>query len=133
MGDGDTSSQCKWSSVPAGADHPFRTVAVRTDTRIKERRTPAETRAARAFAASRAAVHEHVTPVPLGPGAYAYTGVNRIRVIVVETDISDVHVVFRVSNAVIDVSGRTHARVTARHRELVLSLARTIAARLDRN
>lgn len=82
--DGDTRSGCKWSSFPA----------------------------AQAFTASRTrtASEVHIWPVPLGAGAYGYTDVTQIRVIVVSTDIFDVHVLFRVSNAIIDVSGRTHAR-----------------------
>ncbi|MEV0401391.1 hypothetical protein [Actinoallomurus sp. NPDC050550] len=132
---GDVSSQCKWSSVPAGQDRPFRTVRIRVQTWIREGHVSAETRATRDQAQSREpAARSHrtpATPVGVGEQGYTYVDDSSIQIPLLETNIYDIHVKFRVSNAVVDVSARTHSRPGPKETALVLGLAEDVARRMS--
>lgn len=135
FGKGDLRSECKWSSVPSGQDRPFRTVRVHVETKDRVERTSAETRAAQSLAASRrnraARPEAGVRPADVGEEGYTATDRTSVRLVLWNTDIYDVHVEFRMSNAVVDVSARTHTAPGERQRALVLGLARDVARRLD--
>lgn len=130
---GDASSECKWSSVPPGRDRPFRTVRVHVETTVRDRRTSAETRAGRALALWRR--NPHATPAaPVGVGEEGYTATDVMtwQIVFSRVVISDVHVEFRISNALVDVSARTHSRPDGRATALVLGLAENVARELSR-
>jgi hypothetical protein len=134
FGNGDASSECRWSSVPAGQDRPFRTVRIHTETKIRDGRTSAETRASRALAlwygnASRRGGPPN--PVDVGEQAYRNTDKAEFQVLFSRVVIYDLHVKFRVSNALVDVSARTHSAPTGQDMARVLGLARTVAAGLS--
>lgn len=131
---GDLASQCKWSSVPSGVDRPFRTVRIHAQTVFRRQRTSAETQADRKLADWREAASRRgggpVQPVEVGEEGYAKTDVMRFDLLVSRVNIYDLHVKFRVSNALLDVSARTHSEPGPAERALVLELARTVAASL---
>jgi hypothetical protein len=134
FGNGDASSECKWSSVPAGQDRPFRTVRIHTETKIRDGRTPAETRASRALAlwhGNAARRGAPPSPVDVGEQAYRDTDTTELQILFSRIVIYDLHVKFRVSNALVDVSARTHATPTGQDMARVLNLARTVAAGLS--
>jgi hypothetical protein len=132
---GDVSSQCKWSSVPQGQDRPFRTVRIHVRTWVREGHVSAGKRAAREQDQSyETAVRNHrtpVTPVGVGEQGYTYVDVMSIQVPLLETDIYDIHVIFRVSNALVDVSARTHSRPGPNETVLVRDLAADVARRMS--
>ncbi|GAA3934332.1 hypothetical protein GCM10023085_14620 [Actinomadura viridis] len=134
---GDLASQCKWSSVPTGQDRPFRTVRVHVETK-KRRQGPvsAEDSAEKALALWRKNTSPSrartLTKVDLGEEGYTRTDQMAIQITVFRTDVYDLHAKFRASNAVVDVSARTHTEPGEKERALVLDLAREVAARLDR-
>jgi hypothetical protein len=134
FGNGDARSECKWSSVPAGQDLPFRTVRIHTETKIRDGRISAETRASKALASWYDNAAQRGAPakrVDVGEQGYANTDTMEIRIVFSRTVIYDLHAKFRISNALIDVSARTHTTPGDRERALVLALAKTISDRLN--
>ncbi|GLY90490.1 hypothetical protein Airi02_084190 [Actinoallomurus iriomotensis] len=130
---GDASSECKWSSVPRGRDQPFRTARIHAETAVREGRTSAETQAERVLASWRRKNHAApVRPVGVGEAGYATTDEMTVQILTSRIVIYDVHVEFRISNAVVDVSARTHSRPDARAAALVRGLAENVAERLSR-
>jgi hypothetical protein len=130
---GDLTSECKWSSVPASQDRPFRTVGVHVETKVRNGRTPAEARAAKGLALWRETRSGTPTRrLDMGEEGYAATDRRAIQIVVFRTVIYDLHVEFRLSNAVVDVSARTHTEPGEREQALVLGLAEDVARRLDR-
>ncbi|WP_345429571.1 hypothetical protein [Actinoallomurus vinaceus] len=135
FGDGDTSSECKWSSVPAGQDRPFRTVRIRAETRVAERRTSGVTRAEQSLAVWADAARNGgrpTTPVAVGDGGYARVDTMTWVIVFSRVVVYDVHVRFRISNALVDVSARTHTRPDDQTTALVRGLAADTAKRLAR-
>lgn len=136
FGDGDRTSQCKWSSVPAGQDKQFRTIRIHTHTTVNNGHTSAIAMARKALtnsyqnAARRNA--RRTTPIKLGEQAYSTIDTMEIQLVLYRTTIYDLHAEFRISNAVIDVSARTHSAPTDRDMALVVDLAKSIADRLAR-
>lgn len=129
---GDASSECKWSSVPQGRDQPFRTVRVHAETTVRDGRTPAETQAKRALVRWRRKNHAApVEPVRVGEAGYATTDEMTVQILMSRIMIYDVHVEFRISNAVVDVSARTHSKPDDKAAALVLGLAENVAERLS--
>ncbi|MCP2340598.1 hypothetical protein [Actinomadura rupiterrae] len=129
---GDARSECKWSSVPEGQDHPFRTVRIHFEAVTRTGRVSAESRAKTEFQNWRAKGSSPTRPVDIGDGGYTRTDVMTVKVLWSKTDIYDVHAKFRISNALVDVSARTHTEPGADKLALVVALARDIAAELDR-
>lgn len=132
---GDTSSECKWSSVPAGRDGPFRTVRVATRTTVRDGHTSAETRTRKALAtwhsdSSRRDGTARVRRAGLGERGYTATDAITVQVVFARVDIYDLHAMFRISNALVDVSARTHTRPSEKDMALVLGLAKNVAGRL---
>lgn len=70
---GDTSSECKWSSVPSGQDRPFRTVRIRAETKVHDGHTSGADEARQNLAAwaHSGGAERPGTPVDVGEGAYA--------------------------------------------------------------
>jgi hypothetical protein len=131
---GDLSSECKWSSVPAGQDDPFRTVRVYTRTTVRDRHTSAETTARKALATwylgSSRNDGGRVKRVELGDQGYTVTDTMAVQIVFSHFVIYDLHAKFRISNALVDVSARTHTEPSEKDKALVLELATTIAGRL---
>jgi hypothetical protein len=131
---GDAWSECKWSSVPAGQDDPFRTVRVYTRTTVRDRHTSAETRARKALASwylgSSRRDGGRVKRVELGEQGYTTTDAMTIQIVFSHFTIYDLHAKFRISNALVDVSARTHTEPSEKDKALVLELAKKIAGRL---
>lgn len=132
---GDLSSECKWSSVPAGRDGPFRTVRIHAETKVHETHTSAETIARNALAAAyrNDAGHQgaRIEPIDVGEQGYRTTDTMTIQIVFSRVVVYDLHAEFRISNAIIDVSARTHTAPTDQDMALVLGLARNVAERLD--
>lgn len=132
---GDLSSECKWSSVPAGRDGPFRTVRIHAKTMVHETHTSAETMARHALAASYRSDAGHqgarTEQIDVGAQGYRTTDMMTVQIVFSRTVIYDLHVKFRISNAVVDVSARTHTAPTDGDMALVLGLAKDVAERLD--
>ncbi|MCP9951376.1 hypothetical protein [Actinomadura madurae] len=131
---GDTWSECKWSSVPARIDRPFRTVRVHVQTKhAATDRTGPEVAAdaLQNWYDDRVRRGARVTPVNVGEKGYGVTDKATYVVIVARVEVFDVHAKFRVSNAVVDVSARTHDQPGVEEREQVDGLARRVAARLN--
>jgi hypothetical protein len=129
---GDASSECKWSSVPSGRDQPFRTVRIHAETTVRDGRTSAQTQAERALASWRRKAHAApVRPAGVGEAGYATTDEMTVQILVSRIMIYDVHVEFRISNAVVDVSARTHGKPDDKGAALVLGLAGDVAERLS--
>ncbi|REE98276.1 hypothetical protein [Thermomonospora umbrina] len=132
-GGGDLDSECKWSSVPVGMDRPFRTVRIHVETRHRDGRTPAETRAGEELARWRDTSLRRgspVRPAAVGEQGFAKTDRMSFGLLLGRVDIYDLHVRFRVSNALVDVSARTHSAPGDTERTLVLNLAGNVADRL---
>ncbi|WP_433333547.1 hypothetical protein [Spirillospora sp. CA-294931] len=125
---GDTRSECKWSSNPSRWDNPFRTIRIHAETKVHHGRTTGVTEAREGLDKWRQA--RNAAPAKAGEEAFTHTDLMQIQVVFVRTDIHDIHVKFRVSNALIDVSARTHAKPGDRERALVADLARSVATRL---
>ncbi|MEO3825844.1 hypothetical protein [Actinomadura sp. B10D3] len=131
---GDTWSECKWSSVPTRVDRPFRTVRVHVQTKhaATDRNGPeVAADALQNWYDSRVRRGAQVTPVDVGEKGYGVTDKASFVVIVARIEVFDVHAKFRVSNAVVDVSARTHDEPGVKERAQVEGLAKTVAARLD--
>lgn len=130
----DGASECKWSSVPAGRDDPFRTVRVYTRTTVRDRHTSAEATARKALAIwylnSSQRDGGQVKGVELGEQGYTVTDTMVLQILFTHVVIYDLHAMFRISNALVDVSARTHAKPTEKDMALVLGLAENVAARL---
>ncbi|GAA4606966.1 hypothetical protein GCM10023195_25890 [Actinoallomurus liliacearum] len=129
---GDAASECKWSSVPSGQDRPFRTVRLRIQTLVHNGHVSGAARAERNLAgwARKAGAERPVIPVHVGEGGYARVDALAVQVLFRQTVIYDVHVQFRISNALVDVSARTHTRPDAPATALVRNLAETTAHHL---
>lgn len=130
IGDGDRTSQCKWSSVPTGQDRPFRTVRIHTETTVKDGHSSAEAEARRALALSYRNARGKATRIDLGEEGYRTIDTMVIQIVFSRTTIYDLHAKFRISNALIDVSARTHSPPTDEDTALVMALAKNIAGRL---
>jgi hypothetical protein len=132
---GDASSECKWSSVPSGQDDPFRTVRVYTRTTVRDRHTSAETTARRAqatrYLASTRRDGGRVKRVELGEQGFTVTDTMTVQVVFYRAVIYDLHAEFRISNALVDVSARTHTEPSEKDMALVLGLAKNIAGRVS--
>lgn len=72
-----------------------------------------------------------MTPVDVGEKGYGITDKATYVVIVARIEVFDIHAKFRVSNAVVDVSARTHDQPGVKERAQVDGLARSVAARLN--
>jgi hypothetical protein len=134
FGNGDATSECKWSSVPAGQDRPFRTVRIHSETKIRDGRISAETRASKALAGWHDNAARRGAPaqrVDVGEQGYSNTDTMEVQILFSRTVIYDLHAKFQISNALIDVSARTHTAPTEQDMALVVGLAETIADRLD--
>jgi hypothetical protein len=133
FGDGNVSSECKWSSVPAGRDRPFRTVRIRAEAMVADRHTSGVTQAERALAVWADPARNGgrpATPVHVGDGGFARIDTMTFQVLFSRIVVYDVHVKFRISNALVDVSARTHTRPDDRATALVRGLAEDTARRL---
>jgi hypothetical protein len=131
---GDTWSECKWSSVPVGVDRPFRTVRVHVQTKhATSDRTGPEVAddALQIWYDNRLRRGAQVTSVDVGEKGYGVTDKATYVVIVARVEVFDIHAKFRVSNAVVDVSARTHDQPGAEERAQVDGLAKKVAARLN--
>ncbi|WP_433466211.1 hypothetical protein [Spirillospora sp. CA-128828] len=131
---GDTSSECKWSSVPAGIDRPFRTVRVHVQTKhanSDETGPEAAAHVLQNWYDNRVRRGARVTPIKIGERGYGITDQATYVIILARVDVFDIHAKFRVSNAVLDVSARTHDQPGPKEREQVDVLARDVAARLN--
>ncbi|TDD80872.1 hypothetical protein E1293_19750 [Actinomadura darangshiensis] len=71
-----------------------------------------------------------MTSVEVGENGYGVTDKATYDVVLAHVEVFDVHVKFRVSNAVLDVSARTHDQPGAREQTQVEGLAKAVAARL---
>ncbi|KAB2340589.1 hypothetical protein [Actinomadura rudentiformis] len=131
LGDqGNMTSQCKWSSVPPKQDRPFRTVRIHAKTMTNDGRRSAEKEADHDLDLwHRNNGRNRARPVTVAERAYATTDKTVISIFVV-TEIYDLHVKFRDSNVLVDVSARTHTPPGDKERALVLGLARDVAERL---
>ncbi|MFI0451876.1 hypothetical protein [Actinomadura sp. 6N118] len=135
LGDeGNMASQCKWSSVPSKQDRPFRTVRIHAKTMTHDGRQSAEKEADHDLDiwhrnAVRNKGQDGVRPVSVAERAYSTTDKTVIKIFAV-TEIYDLHVKFRDSNVLVDVSARTHTPPGDQERALVLGLARNVAERL---
>lgn len=141
---GTLGSQCRWSSVPEGDDDPFRTVRIYAETTVHDGRTPAEAEAKAELASWRqwdsrqagvqlgnmAASGMRVQPVRLGEESYTVIDEAEINFLLSDITVYDVHAKFRISNAVLDVSARTHAKPDQQTAALMYGLAGNIAQRL---
>lgn len=127
---GDLMSECKWSSVPQGQDRPFRTVRVYTETKDRYRRTSAEAEAEQQLSSWKQR-DSRVQPVDFGEDGYTAIDVTELHLLVVDTTIYDVHAKFRISNALIDVSARTHTKPDGKTSALLYGLAKNVAQRLE--
>ncbi|MEV5746790.1 hypothetical protein AB0L00_03140 [Actinoallomurus sp. NPDC052308] len=132
---GDAASECKWSSVPSGRDRPFRTVRLRIQTLIHDGRASGAARAERNLAgwARKTGAEGPVVPVRVGEGGYAHVDALAVQVLFRRTVVYDVHVQFRISNALVDVSARTHTRPDDHATALVRNLAETTTRHLPRH
>ncbi|MBO2454396.1 hypothetical protein J4573_45425 [Actinomadura barringtoniae] len=132
---GDASAECKWSSVPAGQDEPFRTIRIHVETKTREGRSSAETRAERGLESWRKARLQSRGPViavrGVGEKAYGNTDQMDVRIVFSRIVVYDLHVKFRMSNALVDVSARTHRHPGFHEERLVEGLAREVAKELD--
>lgn len=129
---GPTSSECKWSSVPSGQDRPFRTVRIRAETEVHDGHTSGTESARRDLAtwARNGGAARPATPVEVGEEAYARVDAMTVQITFHRTVIYDVHVRLRISNALVDVSARTHTRPDDQATVLVRRLAEETARRL---
>lgn len=129
---GNLRSECKWSSVPKGRDEPFRTVRVHTETMKRSGRTSAEERARLSLESwyrARAARRDtDARPIGVGEQGYANTDTMRADLVFLRVTVYDLHVKFRVSNGLIDVSARTHSRPSTKEWDLLVDLARKVEA-----
>ncbi|MEU8121283.1 hypothetical protein AB0C21_21455 [Spirillospora sp. NPDC049024] len=135
FGDGDVRSECKWSSVPPGVDRPFRTVRVFVETKYGSREGSGPERAAeslRIWRENRMRRQSALTSVDVGEQGYGITDRASYVLILAKVEVFDIHVKFRVSNAVVDVSARTHVQPGDAEKAQVEGLARRIAARLPK-
>ncbi|WP_165978312.1 hypothetical protein [Actinomadura darangshiensis] len=133
FGSGPTRSECKWSSVPAGVDRPFRTLRVFVETTHANSDGSGPEHAAdslRVWHDNRARRGSEMTSVEVGENGYGVTDKATYDVVLAHVEVFDVHVKFRVSNAVLDVSARTHDQPGAREQTQVEGLAKAVAARL---
>jgi hypothetical protein len=69
--------------------------------------------------------------IDLGEQGYSATDTTEIQIVFSHTVIYDLHAKFRISNALVDVSARTHTAPSDQDMALVLELAKTVANRLD--
>jgi hypothetical protein len=135
IGSGDVRSECKWSSVPPGLDRPFRTVRVFVETRYGSREGSGPERAAeslRLWHENRARGQAALTRVDVGERGYGITDRASYGLILARVEVFDIHVKFRISNAVLDVSARTHVQPGDAEKAQVEGLAKKVAARLPR-
>lgn len=132
IGDGDRSSECKWSSVPAGRDRPFRTRRVHTRTTVRNGHTSAEATARRVLTTSyvNAARHPGRQTARIDLGERGIAPSTKLQIVFYSATIYDLHANFQISNALIDVSARTHSVPTNDDMALVVGLAKDIADRL---
>ncbi|MBC6456560.1 hypothetical protein [Actinomadura sp. HBU206391] len=131
-GGGDLTAVCKWSSSVAGRDAPFRTVRLYAETRTAD--PPYESapeRARELFAGwrSRAVPGADVRDEP-GLAEEGFSLVDQMSILVVfaRIDVYDVHVKFRTSNLLVDLSARTHTRPSAELRARLVAVAHQVAA-----
>ncbi|SPT51798.1 MULTISPECIES: hypothetical protein [Actinomadura] len=120
--------------MPAGIDRPFRTVRVHVQTKhAATNRTGPEVAAdaLQNWYDNRVRRGARVTPVDVGERGYGVTDKATYVVIVARVEVFDVHAKFRVSNAVVDVSARTHDQPGVEERAQVDGLAKRVAARLN--
>lgn len=134
---GDASAECKWSSVPAGVDEPFRTVRIHVETKTREGRASAETRAKEGLENWRKGRIRSRGPViavrDVGEKAYGNTDQLDVRILFSRIVVYDLHVKFRMSNVLVDVSARTHRHPGFHEERLVAGLAREVAHQLDQS
>jgi hypothetical protein len=109
-------------------------VRIHSATKIREDHTSAEARADRALASWRDSRSRstRVEPIDVGEKGYAATDEMTIQIPLYRTVIYDLHAKFRISNALVDVSARTHRKPDAKAMALVVELAKNIAGRLTR-
>ncbi|WP_433476135.1 hypothetical protein ACQPZP_03285 [Spirillospora sp. CA-142024] len=133
FGGGPTRSECKWSSVPAGVDRPFRTVRVFVETTHATSDASGPENAAeslRVWHDNRVRRGSGMTSVDIGEKGYGITDTATYVIAFARIEVFDVHVKFRVSNAVLDVSARMHDQPGDSERAQVEGLAKAVAARL---
>ncbi|MFG2087591.1 hypothetical protein [Spirillospora sp. NPDC048824] len=134
LADDATSSVCKWSSVPAGVDRPFRTVRIYAATKQATTRQTGPERAAESLEkwhGNRVRRGSPITSVRIGEEGYRTTDVATYVIVVARVEVFDIHAKFRISNVVVDVSARTHDEPGEGEKAQVVGLAKRVAARLD--
>ncbi|MFG2249057.1 hypothetical protein [Spirillospora sp. NPDC048823] len=134
LADDATSSVCKWSSVPAGVDRPFRTVRIYAATKQATTRQTGPERAAESLEkwhGNRVRRGSPITSVRIGEEGYRTTDVATYVIVVARVEVFDIHAKFRISNVVVDVSARTHDEPGEGEKAEVVCLAKRVAARLD--
>ncbi|MGP4026102.1 hypothetical protein [Actinomadura sp. 3N407] len=134
LADDAAASECKWSSVPAGVDRPFRTVRIHAATKQATTRQTGPERAAEALErwhGNRVQRGSTITSLRIGEEGYRTTDKATYVVVVARIEVFDIHAKFRISNVVVDVSARTHERPGEKENAQVVGLAKRVAARLD--
>ncbi|WP_204071328.1 hypothetical protein [Planotetraspora phitsanulokensis] len=134
LGGGDLTAVCKWSSLIAGRDAPFRTVRVYAETRTADPPYQGATQRARELFATwrRGAGPQSGARDEPGLAEEGFSLVDHmsIQIVFARTDIYDIHAKFRTSNLMVDLSARTHTRPSAELRAQLVATARQIADRL---
>ncbi|MBC6466270.1 hypothetical protein [Actinomadura alba] len=135
IGGGDRTAVCKWSTSVAGTDAPFRTVRLHAETRVDDPPHESAPERARALYATWRRNARPTSDVRDEPGlaeqGFSLVDHMRIQILFNRTDVYDVHVKFRVSNLLVDLSGRTHTRPSPQLRARLVASAREIAAGLQ--
>jgi hypothetical protein len=133
-GGGDLTAVCKWSSSVAGRDAPFRTVRLFAETRIADPPYESAPERARELFASwrnRAGPGAGLRDEPgLAEEGFSLVDHMSIQIVFARIDIYDVHVKFRTSNLLVDLSARTHTRPSAELRARLVAVAHQVASHL---
>ena len=128
-------SECKWSSVPEGVDRPFRTVRVyvkTTDASSDDSGPERAVRDMRIWRENHVRRGTKLTPIDIGEESYRTVDRASYVIVLKRVDVYDIHAKFRISNAVVDVSARTHDQPGEVESAQVVALGKDFAARLNR-
>lgn len=130
IGDGDRDAQCKWDRTRKGS--PLRAVVVRVHQRVEDAPSRSAPERAHAEFLRDQRGKRGVRAVPgLGEEADTRVDVATVSFPLLSSSTEDVHVRYRVSNVIVDISGRLLKADRDEARTALVALARRTATRLD--